>query len=193
MKPHCSEMQNFSVKLLGTCVAVLDQISAICTKYFKDGKRTDILGHCLYNHQMVPSILESTYAASACSVQSLRKQQEMSSLLSGHPCLGFWIWSRNHQIHCRACVLGVWYVWCSGLAIYSQATCLHYTCCNYTCCNWREQPGYLVSLSLTVLHGHGDSSQRRKIPHNTILHTFSVRGKKKKSNIHPPYLGMWWL
>lgn len=91
MKPHCSEMQNFSVKLLGTRVAVLDQISAICTKYFKDGKRTDILGHCLYNHQMVPSILESTYAASACSVQSLRKQQEMSSLLSGHPCLGFWI------------------------------------------------------------------------------------------------------
>lgn len=85
MEPHCSEMQNFLVKLLGTHVAILDQISTICTKYFQDGKKTDILGHCLYNHQMVPSILESTYAASGCSVQSLRKQQEMSSLLCGHP------------------------------------------------------------------------------------------------------------
>lgn len=67
---------------------VASRVSVICTRNFKDEEKTEILGRCTYNHQMVPSILECTHAASALSVG---KQQGTSGLvLYGHPCLGFW-------------------------------------------------------------------------------------------------------
>lgn len=99
MKSPCSKMQWSSAKLLGTPAAILDWVSVICTRNFKDGKRTDILSHCMCNHQMLPPILEHTRAAPASSAQGLGKQQgTCSSLLGGWPCLGSCIYSRNHQI-----------------------------------------------------------------------------------------------
>lgn len=72
-KSPCSKMQWSPKKLLGTPAAVLACVSVICTRSFKDGKRIDILGHCMCNHQMVPSILERPHAAPASSAQGLGK------------------------------------------------------------------------------------------------------------------------